>query len=205
MNILREIFQQSEFLKVLFNVIPALSFVIDPEGNVHNINNSAKIFLNISKDFNIPQKAGAVMRCIQAKGTPDDCGSTPSCKKCILRQTGMNAINGKAVNRAKGKLEIELDGKHKTIYFMASSAPFNYKGLNMAIILVEDISDIIFLKGLIPICSSCKEIRADDGYWKRIETYIEDLTDVEFTHDFCPKCIKKLYPDYYKQYNIDIS
>jgi len=50
------------------------------------------------------------------------------------------------------------------------------------------------LKGLLPICSSCKKIRDDQGYWNQIETYISDHSDAEFTHSICPDCIKKLYP-----------
>lgn len=52
------------------------------------------------------------------------------------------------------------------------------------------------LKGLLPICASCKEIRDDQGYWHQIESYIRDHSEAEFSHGICPKCIKKLYPEY---------
>ena len=54
------------------------------------------------------------------------------------------------------------------------------------------------LKGLIPICASCKKIRDDQGYWNSVESYIKDHADVEFTHGICPDCMKKLYPNYCK-------
>ena len=50
------------------------------------------------------------------------------------------------------------------------------------------------LKGLIPICASCKKVRNDAGYWEQIEMYIRDHSEAEFTHGFCPDCLKKLYP-----------
>ena len=52
------------------------------------------------------------------------------------------------------------------------------------------------LSGLLPICSSCKKIRDDKGYWNQIEVYIQDHSDAEFSHGICPECIKKLYPDF---------
>lgn len=52
------------------------------------------------------------------------------------------------------------------------------------------------LSGLLPICSSCKKVRDDKGYWKQIEAYIRDHSDAEFTHSICPECMKKLYPDF---------
>jgi hypothetical protein len=54
------------------------------------------------------------------------------------------------------------------------------------------------LKGLLPICSSCKKIRDDNGYWNQIENYISRHSRAEFTHSICPDCAKKIYPEYYK-------
>jgi hypothetical protein len=51
------------------------------------------------------------------------------------------------------------------------------------------------LSGLLPICAKCKNIRDDKGYWKHIESYIEERSEAEFTHSICPDCAKKLYPD----------
>lgn len=57
------------------------------------------------------------------------------------------------------------------------------------------LSKVRTLGGLLPICSSCKKIRDDQGYWNQIESYIKTHSDTEFTHSICPDCIKKLYPD----------
>ena len=51
------------------------------------------------------------------------------------------------------------------------------------------------LRGLLPICASCKKIRDDKGYWNQIESYIRDHSEVDFSHGICPDCAKKLYPD----------
>jgi len=54
------------------------------------------------------------------------------------------------------------------------------------------------LSGLLPICSSCRKIRDDEGYWKQIEEYIREHSEAEFSHGICPDCAKKLYPLWYK-------
>jgi len=46
------------------------------------------------------------------------------------------------------------------------------------------------LRGLLPICCRCKKVRADDGYWSEVETYITGHTDAKFSHSFCPDCYK---------------
>ena len=62
--------------------------------------------------------------------------------------------------------------------------------------LYEVITDIRRLRGILPICSSCKKIRNDSGYWEQVESYIVDHSEAEFSHGLCPDCVKKLYPEY---------
>lgn len=54
------------------------------------------------------------------------------------------------------------------------------------------------LRGLLPICASCKKIRDDGGYWQLLEVYIRDHTEADFTHGLCPDCLAKIYPDFYE-------
>ncbi len=53
------------------------------------------------------------------------------------------------------------------------------------------------LQGMLPICSACKKIRDDAGYWNRIESYLSEHSEVRFTHSICPDCAKQLYPEFY--------
>ena len=65
--------------------------------------------------------------------------------------------------------------------------------------LADHFAQIKTLRGFIPICSSCKKIRNDKGYWSRIEAYLEEHSDAQFTHGICPDCLKTLYPEYYEK------
>lgn len=51
------------------------------------------------------------------------------------------------------------------------------------------------LEGIIPICSSCKKIRSDEGYWTQVERYITEHTGAMFSHSLCPDCASKLFPE----------
>jgi response regulator RpfG family c-di-GMP phosphodiesterase len=48
------------------------------------------------------------------------------------------------------------------------------------------------LHGLLPICSYCKRIRADDRYWQQVESYIAERSDAQFSHSICPPCFARL-------------
>jgi PAS domain S-box-containing protein len=55
------------------------------------------------------------------------------------------------------------------------------------------------LSGMLPICSSCKKIRNDKGYWEQIEVYIRERSEADFSHGICPECMKSLYPEFCKE------
>lgn len=60
--------------------------------------------------------------------------------------------------------------------------------------LKKALAEINTLRGFIPICSNCKKIRDDEGYWQRIEEYIQDRSEAQFSHGLCPECAKQIYP-----------
>lgn len=57
-------------------------------------------------------------------------------------------------------------------------------------------SEIQRLRGILPICSSCKRVRDDDGFWQQVEVFVEDRSDAQFSHGTCPACMRQLYPEY---------
>jgi len=61
--------------------------------------------------------------------------------------------------------------------------------------LQKTLSEVKTLNGLLPICSHCKKIRDDKGYWNQIESYIHDHSEAKFSHSICQECSDKLYGD----------
>ena len=62
--------------------------------------------------------------------------------------------------------------------------------------LQDALTNVKTLSGLLPICSSCKRIRDDHGYWTQVERYLTEHTQAQFSHGLCPECFKALYPEY---------
>jgi len=60
----------------------------------------------------------------------------------------------------------------------------------------EALAQLKVLRGLLPICASCKKVRDDTGYWSQIETYIHERSEAEFSHSICPECMERLYPEF---------
>lgn len=66
---------------------------------------------------------------------------------------------------------------------------------NLILELQEAIDRVKTLSGLLPICAWCNKIKDDSGYWHKVEAYIRDHSEANFTHCLCPKCKDKFFPE----------
>jgi PAS domain S-box-containing protein len=62
--------------------------------------------------------------------------------------------------------------------------------------LKKALKDVKQLSGLLPLCSHCKKVRDDKGYWNQIDAYISKHSEADISHSICPDCAKKYYPDF---------
>ena len=98
-------------------------------------------------------------------------------------------------------LGLKKDGS--TFPIEAQAKMFTYKGRQVRVTAIRDLTEqkkaeeeIKTLIGILPICSFCKNIRNDEGYYQQIEEYIHEHSGVDFSHTVCPDCMKKHYPEY---------
>lgn len=61
--------------------------------------------------------------------------------------------------------------------------------------LEKALREVKTLRGIVPICSFCKKIRNDKGYWDQVEVYVRDHTEADFSHGICPTCYQEHYPE----------
>jgi len=65
--------------------------------------------------------------------------------------------------------------------------------------LEEALKEIKKMTGILPICSYCKQIRNDEGYWQQVEEYISEHSEALFSHGVCPACYKKMMKELKQQ------
>lgn len=117
-----------------------------------------------------------------------------------------NRTSWKVLERANEELERkvtdrtrELSETNETLLKeIAARKQANEEKETLIAELQQTLSQIKTLRGMLPICSSCKKIRDDKGYWNQIETYIRERSDADFSHGICPDCARRLYPEFYK-------
>ena len=184
--------QYSEDLLVtVFNAIPSPIFVVDNDVQIHEYNAAAAALLAANRSTILRRRGGEALHCLHSRDVPEGCGRAPFCKDCVIRNSVSAAFQGNKVVRSRHKMELIRDGHILEIYALITASPFLFQGTNLVLLVVEDISEIMELKRIIPICAICKKVRNDKDYWMQVESYFKEHLDVDFSHGLCPDCYKK--------------
>ena len=185
----------NHYLKTLIDSLPSALFIVDKDFKICDMNPEAKKMFKIDAEEIIQKLCGEILNCQYAVEEKEGCGNTRHCGKCVIRRSVENAGKGISVYKEKYELKVKKNGTTSSKHTLVTSSPFKYEGENLILLSIEDVTEMIHLKRLLPICASCKKIRNDDNYWENVADYLKDHTDLEFTHSICPVCAKRLYPD----------
>lgn len=104
---------------------------------------------------------------------------------------------GSSVWQALSNRTLSLIAVWSTALLVAQRRSIEEKRQAAVLAKERALDEIKVLRGFLPICSSCKKIRDDDGYWRQVELYIGDHSEAQFSHSVCPECAVKLYPEFY--------
>ena len=174
----------------VFDAIPSFAFVVDDDVRIQDYNAAAGELLSVERLVIIKRRGGEVLHCIHATDVSEGCGRGPFCKDCVIRNAVAEALQGKRVVRRRTRLEIIRDGDKITIYALITASSFRYKERPLALLVIEDISEIAELYRMIPICSVCKKVQDEKKSWSRVEAYFKEHWDLDFSHGLCPECFK---------------
>lgn len=199
-----KILQQNLFLNAVINALPHPFTVIDAETYQLKLANYA------AYQGRLPEK----LTCHESThGCAQPCGSSDH--PCLLekvRGTGLPAtlqhvhrdVNGKSREMEVHGFPI-FDNEGKMVQMIEYSIDITERNKaarereKLVLELQKALSEVKALSGLLPICSSCKKIRDDQGYWSNLELYISEHSGAEFSHGICPECAQRLYPEYCKR------
>jgi hypothetical protein len=181
-----------DFSEFILNEMPLVVAIANQDACIQAINRAAEAFFCTASDEAHMKKCGELLKCVHA-AKPGGCGATPACPKCILRKSILLALEGQQISRNKGEFYVWRNETVVNLTLLITASSINYNDSLMTILLIEDVSLITELEGLLPICCSCHKIRDEkSGEWIVLERYISQHSEANFTHDYCPQCIQEL-------------
>lgn len=182
--------EKHDMLMAVFDALPSLVFVVDEDVRIQDYNAAASDLMMAERHTVLKQRAGEMLHCLHSTDVKEGCGRAPFCKNCIIRNSVKEAFQGNRVVRRRARMELLRDANKMEIYALITTSPFSFQNRPLALLVIEDISEIAELYRMIPICSICRKVQDDKESWMAVESYFKNNWDVEFSHGLCPDCYK---------------
>ena len=178
MGPITDLLNQQGFLKNLFEAIPCGVLIVDEDRRVKAVNNVVERTFGLSEADILNKRGGEALRCIHSSKTPDGCGFAEECQHCQVRKTALKALSGMKIHRNKAAVQLSINGKPCDLKFLVSAAPVNHEGEKLAIVLLEDITELNDLQKRLRTEHCFAGIIGRDAKMQELFETIRDVSDV---------------------------
>lgn len=180
--------------RLVLDAIPSVVFLLDESAHILDANRAAVQLLGERNSLVLRKLCGDVLLCVHAHESEGGCGTTDSCKTCQVRQGVTSVAAGQQVERKLHRMRLELDGREREFSFLVSASPMELDGRSLALLVLEDVTELMTLREIVPICMHCKKVRNDKQYWENVEVYLTRKSRLDFSHGICPDCEAEHFP-----------
>jgi hypothetical protein len=185
---------QESFVRTILDAIPLYVLVTDHEMRFVHANRMGRRLLGDAPDQRLKRPGGEALHCFEAAHAPNGCGSAGACQDCVIRKGVQLARVGAGVSRQRTRMQLLQGAEWRATDFLVTTSPLDYTGQSLVLLGLEDMTEVLALRRLLPICAGCKKIRNDNKYWEDVAHYLSAHTDLRFTHGLCPDCVPKYFP-----------
>jgi hypothetical protein len=169
--------------------------VVDGDISIQASNKAARPLFGAEPEAVLHRRGGDALGCIHHFESPLGCGRADACRSCIIRGSVDAAIRGDTVQRRLTRVELKTAAGVATTHVRVTAAPFETQGARLVLLAIEDVSDLIQLQSLLPICAWCKKVRTGEKYWEAVDTFLARKLSIDFSHSICEKCMEKHFPE----------
>jgi hypothetical protein len=117
-----------------------------------------------------------------------------ACPHCAIRNAVAQAFAGAPQRRVRHTIETGPGAPEA--HLLVSATPIWYRSQTLVLVVLEDITELMALRRILPICAHCRKVRDDAKYWQDVESFCRQEPAVDFSHGICPECLAQHYPDY---------
>ena len=186
-----------EYFKAILDAIPSPVFVVDDDVRIIEFNEAAAPLLGQNPTVALNVRGGEALHCLHSSDSEQGCGRGPFCGDCVIRNSVTHTFGGRKISRRTTRMDLVRGSVTHEVYVLVTTSPFTFGDKTYALLILEDVSELMDLRKVIPICANCKRVRDDREFWDHVENYFKRQLDIDFSHGICPECVKKLYPDLY--------
>ena len=114
----------------------------------------------------------------------------------VVRYRGTGTQSGELLGVTPSKKSIDLSGT-QWARIVDGKIVENWHYWNLSYVVRTLLEEVKMLRTIIPLCSFCKKVRDEKGYWEQVDVYLEKYTQADVSHSLCLECMKREYPEIY--------
>jgi nitrogen fixation/metabolism regulation signal transduction histidine kinase len=185
-----------DFVTAALDAVPYPLFVVDDDVKIIAFNHAASSLLGDTPTFALSTRGGEALHCIHATEAIGGCGASEACKSCVVRTSVVLSCRDRVAVRRPQRMQLVGAEGARDVYLLVTTNPIQDTDRHRAVLMFQDIGELVSTQGLVPICMHCGKVRDLSNQWAPMEQYLKDRLDLGVTHGLCPVCLKKHYPDY---------
>ena len=175
-----------DYLRAIFDAIPLPAFIVDEDVRILDYNVAGGKLLGPEANLALHRRGGDALHCIHS--TSKGCGQSEPCEDCVIRNSVKRVFAGGGTHRQTHKAELRSGGNTVIIDLLVTTTRLPDPDARGALLILENVSELLTLRGLIAICAQCKKIRDDQQHWHNLESYLGKHLHMKLTHGLCPTC-----------------
>lgn len=189
-SVLRVI-EKARTIRAAFEAVPHALFIVDADIRIQDCNERALELVGATRESAISFRGGEVLNCLRHLSAPHGCGTHSECCQCVIRNSVASALRGSRVHRQFTRMQLRRDQSTNNADFLVSTSSVSP---TECLLMLENVTELLALRELVPICASCRAIRINATTWQPLERYLHDELQVKLTHGLCPVCLKRDFP-----------
>lgn len=175
-----------QLMRTVFHAMPLPALIVDRDMRITEFNKAAAALLGDEPERALRKRGGDALHCLNAE--PKGCGKSHACRDCAMRGSVSTAISGGRTHRKFHRAEWWIEGEGTAIDLLVTATPLPGPGPQRVLLMLENISELLKLRGFLPVCAKCRKVRDDDEYWHEMEQYLHSQMHLKMTHGYCPNC-----------------
>ena len=184
------------YFRILFDAVPSPVLIVDDDIRILDYNVAGAELLGEDRRLQYMKSSGDALHCVHSFESPEGCGRSEDCWDCIVRNSVSEALRDGKVCRRRAMMQLVDDRtkSRKEVMLLLTASPFRYEEKNLVLLVLDDVSELMQLQKILPICSYCRKIRNDENYWKSVEDYFLEHQNLLFSHSICEPCMLEHFP-----------
>jgi len=176
---IQKLLNENTFLQALFESIPCSVMIVDENNRVEIINSAFQSAFHSTHLPSETHSVGELIKCRNHLESQEACGFTKECLKCQLLATAREALSGDKVHRKRTKLQLGQGDAIENHTFLLSAAPIEFPQTQMAIVIMEDITELDLLKHELRRQKGFAGLIGQDPQMLELYQFIKEVADVD--------------------------